>query len=181
MPILEVAKLGNPILRKIAEPLTEDECQDPAFQIFLDDMIETMEKLSGMGLSAPQVFKSKQAIILKTSGNDRYPEAPAYPLTILINPKLSNHSNEVIEGWEGCLSVEDLRGKVWRHNKVSVSGFDREMRPVAFEAEGFLAVVLQHEIDHLLGRVFLDRMRDFSTLTHLAEYERYWYSPQVAV
>lgn len=176
--ILKIAKLGSPVLRRIAEPITAEACQDPEFQTFLDDMVETMEHSDGMGLAAPQVFQSKQAVVLKSSGNNRYPEAPTYPLMILINPVLTDYSEEVIEDWEGCLSVEDLRGKVWRHHKVSVKGFDREMKPLTIEAEGFLAVVLQHEIDHLLGKVFLDRMRDFSTLTHLAEYSRYWHSPQ---
>jgi len=176
--VLEVAKLGNPILRKIAASITADECHDPDFQTFLDDMIETMEKMDGIGLAAPQVGQSKQLVILKSTGNNRYPDAPDHPLMILVNPKLTNHSEEIIEGWEGCLSVEDLRGKVWRHNKITVSAFDREMNPISFEAEGFLAVVLQHEIDHLLGKVFLDRMRDFSTLTHLAEFEQYWRAPE---
>ncbi|VAX30169.1 Peptide deformylase [hydrothermal vent metagenome] len=177
MAVLEVAKLGNPILRKIAAPLTADMCNDPDFQTFLDDMIETMEEMDGIGLAAPQVGHSKQLVILKSTGNNRYPDAPNHPLMILINPKLTHHSEEMIEGWEGCLSVEDLRGKVWRHNKVTVSGFDRKMNPLSFEAEGFLAVVLQHEIDHLSGKVFLDRMRGFSTLTHLAEFDQYWRSP----
>jgi len=181
MAILKVAKLGNPILRKTALPVTADECQDPKFQLFLDDMVETMEKLDGIGLAAPQVFQSKQAVVLKSTGNARYPEAPDQPLMILINPVLSDHSEDLIEGWEGCLSVDDLRGKVWRHKKVKLTALDRHMQPLSFEADGFLAVVLQHEIDHLLGKVFLDRMRDFSTLTHLAEFDEYWLSPHVPV
>ncbi len=181
MAVLKVAKLGNPILRKIAAPLTADECKDPKFQIFLDDMVETMEKLEGIGLAAPQVFQSKQAVVLRSTSNTRYPEAPDHPLMILINPVLSDHSEEMIEGWEGCLSVDNLRGKVCRHRKVKLTAFDREMKPLAFEAEGFPAVVLQHEIDHLLGKVFLDRMSDFSSLTHLAEFDEYWLSPHKVV
>ncbi len=177
MSLLKVAKLGSPILRKIAEPVTAEECRTSEFQHFIDDMIDTMEKLDGVGLAAPQVFKSKQVVVLKSRGNVRYPDTPDLPLLVLINPELTEPSDDLIEGWEGCLSVDNLRGKVKRHAKMTLSGFDRNMTPLSFEAEGFFAVVLQHEIDHLKGKVFLDRMDDFSTLTHLAEFERHWLSP----
>lgn len=176
MAILDVAKLGNPILRRIAEPVTLDEIKDRTFQIFMDDMIETMRKMDGLGLSAPQVFRSKQVIVIASEDNPRYPDTPDLPLLILLNPSMTHLSEERIEGWESCLSVKDLRGKVPRHIKIFVEGFDRNMKPLAFEAEGFLAIVLQHEIDHLNGKVFLDRMKDFSTLTHMDEFERYWVS-----
>jgi peptide deformylase len=178
MAILKIAKLGNPILRKIAEPVTPAESQDPAFQAFLEDMTETMRKLDGVGLAAPQVFQSKQVIIVEVNSNSRYPAAPDLPLSILLNPTLTFLSEEKAEGWEGCLSVENLRGKVVRSVRVGVTGFNRYMEPMAFEAEGFLAVVLQHEADHLNGKVFLDRMKDFSTLTHLAEFDQFWMSRQ---
>lgn len=174
MAVLEIAKLGNPILRKVAAPVTADECHDPVFQSFLDDMIETMQKRDGVGLAAPQVFRSKQAIIIQSESNPRYPDAPDVPLLVMLNPRLTAQSEGKIEGWEGCLSLENLRGKVPRSLRVTVDGFNRSMEPMSFEAEGFLSVVLQHEIDHLHGKVFLDRMKDFSTLTHLAEFERYW-------
>lgn len=181
MSLLKIAKLGSPILRKAAEPVTRDECQSIVFQRFIDDMIETMEKLDGVGLAAPQVFQSKQLVVLKSQGSVRYPATPDFPLLVLINPQLTEPSEEMIEGWEGCLSVDNLRGKVKRHARIKVSGFHRNMEPVTFEAENFLAVVLQHETDHLQGKVFLDRMDDFSTLTHLAEFERHWLSPSETV
>jgi len=174
MALLEIAKLGNPILRKIAEPVSPEECHDPAFQSFLDDMIETMQKRDGVGLAAPQVFRSKQAIVIQSESSDRYPDAPDTSLQVLLNPKLTFLTEETVEGWEGCLSLDNLRGKVPRVLRVGVEGFNRSMEPMSFEAEGFLAIVLQHEIDHLQGRVFLDRMNDFSTLTHFDEFERYW-------
>ncbi|MFQ5949089.1 MAG: peptide deformylase, partial [Nitrospiria bacterium] len=136
--------------------------------------IETMQKRDGVGLAAPQVFHSKQAIVIQSESNPRYPNTPDLPLLVLLNPTLISMSEEKIEGWEGCLSVENLRGKVPRAIRVGVKGYNRSMEPMAFEAEGFLAVVLQHEIDHLHGKVFLDRMQDFSTLTHLVEFDRYW-------
>ncbi|MFQ5597834.1 MAG: peptide deformylase [Nitrospiria bacterium] len=181
MAVLEVAKLGNPILRQIAEPVRPEESNDPGFQRCIDDMVETMRKLDGVGLAAPQVSWSKQIIVLASNHNPRYPAAPELPLMVLLNPKLVFQSEETIEGWEACLSVKDLRGKVRRHAAVRVEAFDREMRLVAFEAEAFLAVVLQHEIDHLNGKVFLDRMTDFSTLTHMDEFDRFWLSDTARV
>lgn len=176
MPILKVAKLGNPILREIAQPVSPAEAQDPVFQSFLEDMTETMRKLDGVGLAAPQIFQSKQIIITEVNSNPRYPSASDLPLLILLNPIVTPLSEEKSEGWEGCLSVDNLRGKVVRYTRVGVTGFNRYMEPMAFEAEGFFAVVLQHETDHLNGKVFLDRMKDFSTLTHLAEFDHYWMS-----
>ncbi len=174
MAILKIAKLGNPLLRQISAPVTPAEAQDPVFQNFLEDMVETMRKLDGVGLAAPQVFESKQIIVVEANANPRYPNAPDLSLMILLNPTFTYLSEETIEGWEGCLSVDNLRGKVVRSARVGLKAFNRYMEPVEMEAEGFLAVVLQHEIDHLNGKVFLDRMKDFSTLTHLAEFERFW-------
>lgn len=181
MAILEIAKLGNPILRKVAEPVTQEAYQDPSFQLFLDDMIDTMQEMDGVGLAAPQVYQSKQILVIYSNENPRYPSATDLPLLVLLNPRLTILSDEMVDGWESCLSVKDLRGMVSRYRRVHVSGFDRHMAPVEFEAEGFLSVVLQHEIDHLYGKVFLDRMADFSTLTHLDEFEHYWRPSQEAV
>ncbi len=181
MAILNVAKLGNPILRKVATEVTHAECEDPVFQTFLDDMIETMRELDGVGLAAPQVFKSKQVIVIGADANPRYPDGPDLPLLVMLNPVFTFMSEERIEGWEGCLSVDNLRGRVVRSARVGVRGFDRFMKPVELEANGFLAIVFQHEIDHLNGKVFLDRMKDLSTLAHLAEFERYWTTHPVEV
>ncbi len=181
MALLKIAKLGNPILRKISEPVTKEECLTPEFQQFIDDMIETMQKEDGIGLSAPQVSRSKQLVVLQSQMNPRYPNEPDLPLLVLMNPRLTLQSDEWVEGWEGCLSVTNLRGKVKRCARLHVSGFDRKMEAVSFDAEGFLSVVLQHETDHLIGKVFLDRMEGFSTLTHLEEFERHWMSEQAKV
>jgi peptide deformylase len=174
MGLLKVAKLGNPILRQVAAPVTPEECESPQFQRFLDDMVETMRALDGVGLAAPQVFQSKQAVVIESTGNPRYPDAPDLSLLILLNPVFTFMSEEKQEGWEGCLSLDNLRGKVVRSLKIAVKGYDRTMRPLQLEAEGFMAVVLQHEIDHLHGKVFVDRMTDLTTLTHMAEFEKYW-------
>jgi len=177
--ILEIAKLGNPVLRRMADPVTYEAFQAPSFQPFLDQMVATMQALDGVGLAAPQVSISKQIIVVQSQGNPRYPGTPDLPLLVLLNPVLTILSEEMIEGWEGCLSVSRLQGKVWRHKKIGLKAYDREMKPVEFEAEGFLSVVLQHEVDHLIGKVFLDRMTDFSSLCHPEEYQRYWSSSAV--
>lgn len=174
MAILKVAKLGDPILRQVANPLTPDEVLKPAYQRFIDDLIDTMRKLDGVGLAAPQLFESRRVIAVESEDNPRYPGSPKIPLLVLVNPEFTFISEEREMGWEGCLSVENLRGMVPRSVRVSVKGYDRNFAPVAFDAAGFYARVLQHEIDHLNGKVYLDRMTDFSTLTHLAEFERYW-------
>jgi peptide deformylase len=174
MSILKVSKLGNPVLRKTAEPVSPDEIKRPEFQKFIDDMVETMHEYDGVGLAAPQVHESKQVAVIEVQGSRRYPEAPDIPLLVLINPVFLDQANEKNLGWEGCLSIEGFRGQTPRAAEVKVKALDRDGKEFILEASGFLAVVIQHELDHLMGKVFLDRMTDFSTLTHLKEYERFW-------
>ena len=174
MAILKVARLGNPVLRKIAAPLTPREIQSPSFQKFIDDMIETMKEYDGVGLAADQVHESKQIAVLEVTENPRYPNKPNVPLTVLINPKISPLTDEMEEDWEGCLSIPDIRGRVPRHKSIQVQARDRDGKPLEFIAVDFHARVIQHEWDHLNGKVYLDRMRDFSTLTFLTEFARYW-------
>jgi len=174
MSILKVAKLGNPVLRKVSALVSIDEIKRPEFQKFVDDMIETMHEYEGVGLAAPQVHESKQIAVIEVQGNRRYPEAPEIPLLVLINPVFLDQAKEKNLGWEGCLSVEGFRGQVPRATEVKIKALDRHGKEFILETDGFLAIVIQHELDHLMGKVFLDRMSDFSTLTHLKEYERYW-------
>src|SRR4029453_16416418 len=174
MAILKVARLGNPVLRKTAAPLTPREIQAPSFQKFIDDMIETMKEYDGVGLAADQVHESKQIAVLEVAENPRYPDKPNVPLTVLINPKISPLTDELEEDWEGCLSIPDIRGRVPRHKSIQVQARDREGKPLEFISGYFHARVIQHEWDHLNGKVYLDRMRDFSTLTFLTEFARYW-------
>jgi peptide deformylase len=174
MAILKVARLGNPVLRRIAAPLTPREIQSASFQKFIDDMIETMKEYDGVGLAADQVHESKQIAVLEVAENPRYPDKPNVPLTVLINPTISPLTDEMEEDWEGCLSIPDIRGRVPRHKSIQVQAGDRDGKPLDFIAVGFHARVIQHEWDHLNGKVYLDRMRDFSTLTFLTEFARYW-------
>jgi len=177
MAILKTSKLGNPILRQIAKEVPISELKSPAIQKLIDDMVETMHEYDGVGLAAPQVHESRQIAVIEVHNSKRYPWAADVPLLILVNPVFLSQSEETEEGWEGCLSVEGFRGKVPRSKQVSVRFFDREGREQKLEAQGFPAVVIQHELDHLAGKVFLDRMRDLSTLTHLKEFERFWLKP----
>jgi peptide deformylase len=174
MAVLKVAHLGHPVLRKIAEPVSPEAIRSPEIQRLIDDMLETMYDHDGAGLAAPQVHESRRIVIYGVEANPRYPEAEPVPLTILVNPRLSPVGQEQDEDWEGCLSVPDLRGMVPRYTTMRVEAADRDGRPVRFTATGFHARVVQHECDHLDGRVYLDRMRSMETLTFLPEFHRYW-------
>lgn len=173
MSILKVAQLGNPVLRVKAEPVPHDLIHSEEVQLLIDDMIDTMREYNGAGLAAPQVHESVQIIVLEAENNPRYKDDPDVPLTIVINPKIVSFSEAMEEGWEGCLSLNDLWGKVNRALKIAVTGFDREGDPLKIEAEGFFARALQHEIDHLHGKVFIDRMTDLASLSFGKEYQRY--------
>lgn len=173
MAILKVARLGHPALRKVSAPVSPGEVSAPALQQFIDDLIETMREYDGVGLAAPQVHESKRIVVFEVERNPRYPDAPSIPLTVLINPEISGVEKEMDEDWEGCLSVPDLRGRVPRHRAIRVKALDRRGTALDFVAKDFHARVVQHECDHLNGKVFLDRMRDFSSLMYLSEFYRY--------
>jgi peptide deformylase len=173
MAILKVARLGHPVLRQPARPLTVEEIRAPDTQRFIDDMIETMREYDGAGLAANQVHTLTQVCVIEVLGNPRYPEAPHIPLTVLINPAVTPLTGEMEEGWEGCLSVPDMRGRVPRFTEVRLECLDREGRRVDLVAKEFFARVIQHETDHLKGIVYVDRMRDLSSLSFMAEWQRY--------
>ncbi len=172
--ILKVARLGHPILRKKAKPVALKQISSAGFQAFLKDLIQTMREYDGVGIAAPQVHVSLQAAVIQVDHNPRYPKAPKIPLTVLINPRVKPASKARLLDWEGCLSVEGFRGRVPRWRSVGVQAYNEKGKPVCFKATGFFARVIQHEWDHLQGKVFLDRMTDLSTLTHLTEFARYW-------
>ena len=174
MSILKVARVGNPVLRQKASALTVEEIKSPSVQKLMDDMVVTMREYEGVGLAAPQVHESKQIIVIESAASIRYSEAPNIPLTILINPVISYYSEEKADGWEGCLSVGDFRGVVPRSTSIKVDALGGNGKKVSIDATGFLSVVLQHEIDHLNGVIFVDKIKDLKTLSFLKEYERYW-------
>lgn len=173
MSILKIARLGHPVLRKTAAELENKKISSDEIQRLIDDMIETNKEYDGLGLAAPQVHQSLQIAIIECCNNPRYPDTPGIPLTILINPKFTYMSEETIKGWESCLSIDDLRGKVPRAKEVKISALDRSGKEISIEADDFLAIVLQHEIDHLNGVVYLDRMKEMKTLSHMNEFQKY--------
>lgn len=172
--ILKVSRLGHPALRRKAAPVPLQKIGSAAIQDFIQDLIQTMQEYDGVGIAAPQVHVSTQIAVIGADGNRRYPKAPKIPLIVLINPKVKPASRRRDLDWEGCLSVEGLRGVVPRWHSVEVEAYNPKGERIRFKASGFFARVVQHEWDHLQGKVYLDRMRDLSTLTHLTEYARYW-------
>ena len=174
MAILKVARLGHPVLRKLAAPVPLKEIRSRETQRLIDDMIETMREYNGAGLAANQVHTLHQICVIEVTGNPRYPDAPNIPLTVLINPAVTPLTVDMEDGWEGCLSVPDMRGMVPRYTAVRLEACDRAGEKLSVVAKEFFARVIQHETDHLRGIVYVDRMRDLSTLCHLAEWNKYW-------
>jgi peptide deformylase len=175
MAILKIAKLGNPVLRQKAAPVDPRDIRSPEFRRLIDDMFETMYAEPGIGLAAPQVSRSVQLVVMGCEGEGGFPE------TVLINPSIVYYGPQQVENWEGCLSVDGLRGKVTRPSLVRVTALDRDGKCVDFEAAGLYAVCIQHEMDHLIGKVFLDRMTNLSTLTQLDEFTAYWQKEPTSV
>jgi peptide deformylase len=175
MPKLPIAKLGNPILRQVAAKVDLRDIRTYEMQQFIDNLIETMLDEPGIGLAAPQVSRSIQLVVMGCEGED------VFPKTVLINPKIVFYGPQQVENWEGCLSVDGLRGKVTRPSVVRVQALDRHGKALDIEATDLYAVCIQHEMDHLIGKVFLDRMTDMSTLTQLPEFTKYWQHDPVPV
>jgi peptide deformylase len=168
MSLLKVARMGHPVLRKRARALDASEVRGAAFQKFIDDTMDTMVEYEGVGLAAPQVHEGVRMFVAGLSGEDgRMVVRP------FINPVVVPLSDEQVVDWEGCLSIPDIRGRVPRFRSVRVSAMDRKGKPFELELHGFSARVVQHEMDHLDGILFFDRMTDFSSLTFLDEFSRY--------
>jgi peptide deformylase len=171
MSVLPIVRLGHPALRTPAEAVPEEKLGSEPVQRLIDDMVETMHAAEGVGLAAPQVGVSWQLFAYEAADPDD--PARGIPLHVVVNPMIGPEGHEQVEDWEGCLSIPDLRGLVPRPSVVRVRGFDRTGQPLDYRAEGFEARIVQHEFDHLNGVVFLDRMRDFRTLSYLDEWELY--------
>ncbi|MBX3669428.1 MAG: peptide deformylase [Rhodocyclaceae bacterium] len=152
--------MGDPRLLRVAQPVREFGTR--ALDELLADMLDTMRALDGAGLAAPQIGVDLRVVIFGFDANERYPDAPPVPYTVLINPELRPLSDAIEEGWEGCLSVPGLRGVVPRWNRLAYRGYDAEGRLIERVAEGFHARVVQHECDHLDGILYPMRVRDFT-------------------
>jgi peptide deformylase len=177
LAILKVSRLGHPVLRRVAEPVPAAEILRPETQRFIDDMVDTMREYDGVGLAAPQVHVSRQIAVLEVESHPRYPDMAPIPLMVVINPVLTPVAEETHSDWEGCLSIPEFRGMTPRYTTVRLEAYGRRGERIELVAKDFFARVLQHETDHLNGRVYLDRMRDFTTLAHLQEWMRYWTRP----
>ena len=162
MTVHEILKMGDPRLLRVAQPVREFDT--PELHALVADMFDTMEAARGAGLAAPQIGVDLQLVIFGFTRSERYPDRPPVPTTVLLNPVITPLSDEIVEGWEGCLSVPGLRGKVPRHARIRYRGQDPAGRPIEREVDGFHAVVVQHECDHLIGRLYPTRMTDLSQL-----------------
>ena len=162
MAVHEILKMGDARLLRVAQPVLAFDT--PELHTLVADMQETMVAANGAGLAAPQIGVDLQLVIFGFQRNERYPEAPPVPLTVLINPQISPLSDELVEGWEGCLSVPGLRVQVPRWARIRYTGFNLQGNAIDQEADGFHARVVQHECDHLIGRLYPTRMPDLSKL-----------------
>ena len=173
MAIRKIATIGHPVLREVARKLTRDELSSPKVQSFIDDLVETMHDANGAGLAANQVFEPIRICAVEVRNNPRYPYKPNFPLTILVNPELAMTTEDTFLNYEGCLSVPNLRGEVRRFAGVHVRAWDRNGNDVELDVKGLTAGTFQHEVDHLDGKVFLDRVEDTRSLATWADFERH--------
>jgi peptide deformylase len=170
----EIVEIGNPVLRERAREVTPEELRTGAVQSLIDDMIETMRAANGAGLAANQVAETlRVAVVEVRPGNPRYPYKPPIPLTVIVNPVIEPLDDDVEQINEGCLSVPDLRGEVPRHVNIRLRYLDREGVEHEEVRRGLTAGTFQHELDHLDGILFVDRVEDPRTLTTWDEFERF--------
>jgi peptide deformylase len=174
MAIRKIARLGHPVLRQKARDVTREEISSPEMRRLLKDMVETMHEYGGVGLAAPQVHESvRLAIIEYDSGNGRYETSEGQPLLVVFNARVKVLDETLSGFWEGCLSVPGMRGYVERPSKIEVNYLDDRGKPQAITADGFLATVFQHELDHLDGTLYVDKISDKTKLAFNEEYSRY--------
>jgi peptide deformylase len=171
--LLKIAQIGNPVLRQRARELTNAELASSEVQTFIDDLVETMRDANGAGLAAIQIYEPIRIAAIEVKNNPRYPYKPEIPLTILVNPVLTPVGDEMFENNEGCLSVPNLRGTVQRFVHLHVKAWDRLGNPIDETVHGLKAGTYQHEVDHLDGTIFVDRVSDPRTFTTWTEFERF--------
>jgi peptide deformylase len=170
--ILKVGRIGHPVVRTLARAVPEGAIRSAEIQRLIEDMRETMHEYDGVGLAAPQVHVGLRLAVIEVDEADERSE-DGVPFTVLVNPLVRPLSAETEEGWEGCLSIPDLRGIVPRLTAVRLDAFNEKGEAYSLEARGFFARVIQHECDHLDGKVYLDRMSGMKSLCFLREYERF--------
>ncbi len=176
--IQPICRMGNPILRKKALPVPKDFLSSDRFGQLSQDLLDSMKHYGGIGIAAPQIGIDMQVAIIELQGMNRYGEEIDLPLTMFINPVISYLTQETQGFWEGCLSVPGLRGFVERPRKVKVNFMNSRGEQEEIVAEGFLATVLQHELDHLEGILYIDRVKDSRMLSYQEEFEEYLQEPK---
>jgi peptide deformylase len=174
MSLLKVARMGHPVLRTRAREVERAELKHASIQKLIDDMIDTMHEYHGVGLAGPQIHEGRRIFVAAIAPQDDEPLSPNDEPMVFINPVITPIGLEVVEDWEGCLSIPDIRGRVPRARSIKVTAMDRDGGRIDVTSRDFPARVIQHETDHLDGVLFLDRMRGLETLSYLEEYARYW-------
>ena len=174
MSLLKVARMGHPVLRSRAREIERPELKQASMQKLIDDMIDTMHEYHGVGLAAPQIHEGLRIFVAAIAPENDDPLSPDDEPMVFINPVIMPTGPEIVEDWEGCLSIPDIRGRVPRARSIKVTAMDRHGGKLDFATHDFPARVIQHETDHLDGVLFFDRMRSFQTLSYLEEYSRYW-------
>lgn len=174
MAILKIARLGNPVLREVARELSAAEIRSDTVKQLVQDMKDTMDDYGGVGLAAPQVHESVRLAILEFDADEeRYDVDESQPCLVVFNPRVHVLDATLAGFWEGCLSVPGMRGHVERPSKIRIDYLDEQATPASIEAEGFLATVCQHEIDHLEGVLYVDKLSDPTSFAFTEEYSRY--------
>lgn len=174
MTVRKVLRSGRPLLRQHTRPVQSTEWDSGHLHRLVEDMIETMREEDGVGLAAPQVQAGLRLFVYEITPNPRYPDLETeQPPRVLINPRITKRSASMVHEWEGCLSFPDLRARVPRHESVKVVAKDRDGEQISIPASGFEARVIQHELDHLEGRLLLDRVQDPETIMFSDEYQRF--------
>src|SRR5689334_2593830 len=169
MSILKVARMGHPVLRERAKAMTPADLRHPLTQKLIDDMIDTMHEYHGVGLAAPQIHEGLRLFVALL---DEEPDKDSEAIAV-INPEITPNSDATEDGWEGCLSIPDIRGMVPRFSDITVRALDRDGRATELRLKDFPARVAQHETDHLDGVLFFDRMASMQSLTYLEEFSRF--------
>jgi peptide deformylase len=173
MTVREILHVGNPLLRERSREISRDELASPEMQQLIDDLVDTMRDANGAGIAAPQVGELVRIATIEVTSNPRYPYKPRIPLTVVVNPVVAFLDGELVDINEGCLSVPNLRGNVMRHVNIRVRYWDRDGNEHDEVKRGLTAGTFQHELDHLDGLLFLDKVFDTTTLTTWEQFERY--------
>lgn len=160
---LDIIEIGHPVLREVATEVSADELASEKTQLFIDELIDTRKQANGAGIAANQVALAKRIFVVEVQDNPRYPYKPEYPLTVMVNPQVEFLTKDRYQSFEGCLSIPNLRGSLPRCPQVRVTGIDRHGAKLDFEVKGITAATFQHELDHLDGILFPDKVEDTKT------------------